>query len=79
MATCRLFSGPLLANPHFRNLFSIRLKEITETIYTEEVFLPIINQMAKRLEPEVQIRADANGQDVEKIRTNINLNCLNNN
>jgi hypothetical protein len=59
------FSGPLLANPHFRKLFLIRLKEITETIYTEEVFLPIINQMAKRLEPEVRIRAEANGQDVD--------------
>lgn len=58
------FSGPLLANPYFREHFLVRLKEIVETIYTEEVFLPIIDEMEKRLEPEVRIRTDANGQDV---------------
>ena len=59
------FSGPLLANPHFRKLFLIRLKEITETMFTEAIFFPIINEMEKRLEPEVRIRAEANGQDVD--------------
>ncbi len=58
------FSGPLLANPHFRKPFLARLKEITETIYTQETFFPIIDEMAKRLEPEVRIRAEALGQDV---------------
>ncbi len=59
------FSGPLLANSHFRKHFLARLKEVTETVYTEEVFLPIIDQIAKRLEPEVRIRAEATNQDVD--------------
>ncbi len=59
------FSGPLLANPHFRKPFLARLKEITETIYTQETFFPIIDEMAKRLEPEVRIRAEASGQGVD--------------
>ena len=59
------FSGPLLANSHFRKHFLARLKEVTETVYTEEVFLPIIDQIAKRLEPEVRIRAQATNQDVD--------------
>ena len=59
------FSGPLLSNPQFRELFLIRLKEIAETIYTKSVFLHIINDMAKRLAPEVRLRAEENGQNVD--------------
>ena len=36
------FSGPLLANPTFRKLFLWRAKEILETVYTEDVFFPVI-------------------------------------
>ena len=59
------FSGPLLSNPQFRERFLIRLKEITATVYTKSVFLPVIDDMAKRLVPEVRLRAEENGQDVD--------------
>ena len=52
------FSGPLLANPRFRKVFLARTKEILETIYTEEIFNPILEAMQGRLEPEVKIRAE---------------------
>jgi hypothetical protein len=52
------FSGPLLANPRFRKRFLARTKEILETIYTEEVFGPIINAMGERVREEVKIRAE---------------------
>ncbi|MSU20384.1 MAG: hypothetical protein EXS30_03215 [Pedosphaera sp.] len=52
------FSGPLLANPQFRKLFLARTKEILETIYTEEIFVPIINALGERLKPEAAIRAE---------------------
>jgi hypothetical protein len=57
------FSGPLLANPQFRRIFLVRTKEILETIYTEEVFAPVIAALARRLEPEVKIRAEILKQD----------------
>jgi hypothetical protein len=61
------FSGPLLANPHFRKHFLARLKEMTETIYTEETFFPVIDDLAKRLEPEVRIQAEAMGESVDAV------------
>jgi hypothetical protein len=48
----------LLANPRFRKLFLARTKEILETIYTEEIFGPIINALGDRLREEVKIRAE---------------------
>ena len=59
------FSGPLLSNPQFRKRFLARLKEIVETIYNESVFLPLINQMELQLEPEIRLRAEEYGQDVD--------------
>jgi len=59
------FSGPLLSNPQFRERFLIRLKEIIAMVYTKSVFLPVIDDMAKRLVPEVRLRAEENGQDVD--------------
>lgn len=53
------FSGPLLANPEFRERFLVRLREICESVFTEQQILPLINQMEKRLEPEVPIKAVA--------------------
>jgi len=61
------FSGAMLANEHFRRLFLIRLKEIAETIYTEEIFFPIIDEMERTLEPEVRIRAAAHGRNVNTL------------
>ena len=60
------FSGPMLANPHFRKQFLARLKEICLTIFTEENFFPIIDAMEKHLEPEVHIRAKALNQNASR-------------
>jgi hypothetical protein len=57
------FSGPLLANPSFRKLFLARTRELLETLYTEEVFFPLIARLGAELEPEVPIRAKALGED----------------
>jgi hypothetical protein len=59
------FSGPLLANPRFRKLFLARTKEILETIYTEEIFGPIINAMGDHLREEVRIRAELQKENPE--------------
>ncbi len=51
------FSGPLLANPEFRKLFLARLRVALDTVFTEKDFLPYINALEQRLEPEVRYRA----------------------
>jgi spore coat protein CotH len=51
------FSRPLLANPEFRKVYLRRTREILETVYTEEVFIPIIEAMGQRLRDEIKIRA----------------------
>jgi hypothetical protein len=68
------FSGPVLANPHFRGLFLARTKEILETIYTEDVFFPIINEMGDRLKNEVRIRATALKQDPDQASAKLQRN-----
>jgi len=60
------FSRPLLANPGFRKVFLARLAELCKTVFTEEKFLPLIDSLEKRLEPEVPIRAEARGGDPER-------------
>jgi hypothetical protein len=57
------FSGPLLANPQFRERFLKRLREICTTIYTKEKIHPFIDAMEQRLENEVVLRAQSSGQD----------------
>src|SRR5262245_9800842 len=57
-----VFSGPLLANPHFRKLYLARTKAILETIYTPEVFFPIIDDLGRRLKEEVIFRAKATNE-----------------
>lgn len=57
------FSGPLLANPEFRKRFLLRLEELCTTVFTEETFRPIIDTMERRLEPEITLRAQAQGAD----------------
>lgn len=47
------FSGPLLANPEFRQRFRARLREVTETYFTPEKMNPLINALEKKLEPEI--------------------------
>jgi hypothetical protein len=47
------FSGPLLANPHFRKVFLTRLKELCETTFAEQRFEPVIESLKLKLRPEV--------------------------
>ncbi len=56
------FSRPLLANPQFRKAFLARTKEILETIYTKEIYFPLIETMARNLEDDVRLRAEATGR-----------------
>ena len=62
------FSKPLLANPTFRKLFLARTKELLETVYTEEVFFPLIKELGERLEEEVKVRAELRGEDPKQAR-----------
>jgi spore coat protein CotH len=57
------FSGPLLANPQFRKAFLARLKEICNSVFTEEKMVPLINDMERHLEPEIPFRAQLTGED----------------
>lgn len=61
------FSGPILANKYFRELFLVRLREITENIYTEAAFFPIMDELEKTLAPEMRIRAVADGRNPDVI------------
>ena len=57
------FSAPLLANREFRARFLSRLEQVNATVFTEAVFLPIIADLERRLEPEIRFRAEANRND----------------
>ena len=57
------FSGPLLANPQFRKVFLVRLKELCETTFTEQRFLPVIESLNQKLRPEVSPHALAEFDD----------------
>jgi hypothetical protein len=59
------FSKPLLANAQFRPQFLARLKELCESEFTAEKLYPWINDMERRLRPEMQVRALASGQSPE--------------
>jgi spore coat protein CotH len=59
------FSGPLLANPQFRQVFLGRTKQILEQVYTQEVYFPLIDEMAERVREDAILRAKARGQDTE--------------
>lgn len=52
------FSGPLLANPGFRQLYLARTKQLLETVFNEEVLGPLFDEAAERLRPEVKRRAE---------------------
>lgn len=47
------FSGPLLANPEFRQRFLARLRELCQTHFTEATLFPVIDALEQRLEPEM--------------------------
>ena len=52
------FSGPLLANPGFRQRYLARLREFCNTEFTEAKIRPVIDALEKLLEPEVRYRAE---------------------
>jgi hypothetical protein len=57
------FSQPLLANPQFRKIFLARTKEILERVYTQDIYFPMIGQIAARLGEDAAIRARLRGED----------------
>ena len=57
------FSGPILANPAFRQRFLVRLRELCLHEFTEERMGPLIRDLEQRLEAEVPVRARAQGRD----------------
>jgi hypothetical protein len=57
------FSAPLLANPQFRKKFETRLREICNTVFTEEKFGPVIEELRQKLRPEVSQKAKFNAED----------------
>jgi hypothetical protein len=69
-----VFAKPLLANPHFRKLFLARSKELLETVYTEEVFFPIIDKMGERLKDEVKLRAELRREDPKRAAEHLRKN-----
>ena len=63
------FSTPLLANPQFRKAFLLRLKELCETTFTEEKFLPVIESLKLKVRPEVPSHAVAQfDADIDSFR-----------
>ena len=65
------FSGPLLANPRFRNIFLAKTKDILERVYTPDVYFPLIDATADRLREDVTLRARARGEDARVARLSL--------
>jgi len=69
------FSRPLLANPEFRKIFLQRVRHLLEKVYTLEIYNPLLDQAAVRLEEDVKLRAKLQGQNpaegVKLLKTNI--------
>ena len=76
------FSRPLLANPQFRKIFLARVKEILDTVYTKDIYFPLLDQTADLLKDDVKLRAkvawgDVNNaprryaEDVESLKTHL--------
>jgi len=57
------FSRPLLAEPSVRQRFLSRTREIVETIYTEQQFGPVMDELGERLRPEIAWRAGQRQED----------------
>jgi hypothetical protein len=52
------FSGPLLANPPFRQLYLARTKQLLEAVFNEKALRPLLDETAERLRPELKQRAE---------------------
>jgi hypothetical protein len=56
------FSGPLLANPEFRQIFLARVRDLLARDYTQENFFPLIDATEERLREDVRLRAQLEGR-----------------
>lgn len=56
------FSGPLLANPHFRKVYLARTRELLDKIYTKDTVFPLVDAMTKRLGDDAALRAKLRGE-----------------
>jgi hypothetical protein len=68
------FSKPLLANPQFRKHFHPRPKQLRETLYTEQVFFPVIHQLGSRLREDVRLRATLLNQQPDEASKRLDQN-----
>lgn len=68
------FSQPLLANPEFRRRYLARIRAILEKVYTEEIYNPVIDDLARRLRPEIPVRAAVVGEDASKAMARFDRN-----
>jgi hypothetical protein len=57
------FSAPLLANPEFRKHFLRRLRDLVDHVFTEDEFGPVIDELERRLLPEIKMHAKSVGED----------------
>ena len=57
------FSGPLLANPEFRKVFLASVRKILDETYTEERYVPMIDDLVRTLGDDAALRAQARGDD----------------
>ena len=57
-----------------RKHFLARTKEITESVYTEANFFPLIKAMGERLEEDVKIRAEIHGGDPKEAVEHLHKN-----
>jgi spore coat protein CotH len=72
------FSSSLLANPRFRRVYLQRIREILETVYTKEVYFPIIDELGKRLGEDLGLSdlLDGEGEESAPRRLERNLESL---
>ncbi len=59
------FSRYMLANPTFRKIYIKRIKELLDTVYTKEIYFPLIDQTADLIKEEVILRARMMGGDAD--------------
>ena len=62
------FSGPLLANESFRRVFLERLKTICHSEFSEPRFLSVIDDLERRLLPEVAFEAEIEDRDANRAK-----------
>jgi len=64
-------SGPLLANPGFRQVFLDKLENILDHTFTPEKMFPVIDALEKRLEPEVAFKTSNSSWATDQLEHDI--------